>query len=765
MRDIKKAAVIGAGVMGAGIAAHLANADIEVTLLDMTAKLAADGVAKQLKAGGFMDPAFAGRIRTGSTTDDMGLLADADWIVEAVAERLDIKQALYRAIDAVRKPGSIVTSNTSTIPLAALTGGLPDNFAADFAITHFFNPPRRMRLLELVSGPATSAEVSATLHDFGDRTLGKGVVVCKDTPGFIGNRIGNYWMLVAQNEAIELGLDVEEADAVISRPFGVPATGIFGLLDLVGIDLMPMVLRSLQNALPPTDAIQAYVAEPPLVARMIAENRIGRKSGAGYVRLSADRKTRAVTDLLTGDYRPQKPVASESLEASKGDPKALMEHPGKGGRYAAIVMEKALAYAAMLVPEIADTPDAVDDAMRSGYGWKRGPFELIDRLGAGWLKSRLEARGLAVPAYLALAAEKGSFYAVEDGKRVVLLPDGSRKPVAIGEGVITLSALALSTTPVMQTDAANLWDLGDGVACLEFRTKMNTFSVALLESIRAALEHVALNFKALVIGSDAAVFSAGADLRVFLASVEEGGAEAIGRFIDAGHDTFRAIKYAPFPVVGAASGLALGGGCEILLHCAAIQAHAELSIGLVETKIGVVPGWGGCKEMLIRLSAAKDKPHGPVAPAIAAFNLIAPGRVTTSAFEARSLGFLKPTDGISMNRDRLIADAKARALSLLNGYKAPEPMTVTLSGASGAAAITNLIDGEIAAGRMTAHDRVVGTALATVLSGGSDADPARPTSEAAVTALERQAFIDLLQTQPTIERTRYMLETGKPLRN
>ena len=765
MTKITKAGVIGAGVMGSGIAAHLANAGIEVVLLDIEKKFADGGVARQLKANGFMDKSFAGRITTGSTGDDMGLLADADWIVEAVAERLEIKQALYKAIDAVRKPGSIVSSNTSTIPLAALTDGLPESFAADFLITHFFNPPRIMRLLELVSGPKTRPDVTAKIHDFADRGLGKTVVVCKDTPGFIGNRIGNYWMVVAQNEAIAMGLDVEEADAIIGKPFGIPSTGIFGLLDLVGIDLMPTILRSLQNALPKTDAIHDYDAEPALIAKMIAENRLGRKSGAGFVRLSADRKTRDITDLKTGDYRPMKKVASESLDAAKGDARALMEHPGPGGCYASVVMEKSLAYAAALVPEIADRPDAVDDAMRTGYGWKQGPFELIDRLGAGWLVDRLEARGLTVPAYLALAAAKGGFYSVVDGRRSCLLPDGAVRPVMRGEGVITIADVKLSSKPVVDYGCAALWDLGDGVACLEFRTKMNTFSEALLDAIDAALGEVGRSFKALVIGSDSPVYSAGADLRVFLETVETGGSEALGKFIDKGHRTFMAVKYAPFPVVGAPSGLAFGGGCEILLHCDAIQAHAELSIGLVETRIDVVPGWGGCKEMLVRQYGLAGGTKGPVAPAIATFNLIAPAQVSGSAFEARGLGFLRATDGVTMNRDRLLADAKEKALSLVDGYVAPEPPQLPLSGPSGASAMRNIVESEALAGRATAHDKVVGAALIDVLSGGPNADPLKPTTEDEIIALERRAFIALFETPETVDRVKHMLTTGKPLRN
>lgn len=753
MTTVRKAAVIGAGVMGAGIAAHFANAGVDVVLLDMERRFAVDGVTKQLRAGGFMDPAFAALITPGSIIEDINLLADADWIVEAVAERLDVKQKLYRAIDALRKAGSVVSSNTSTIPLSTLVNGLPEAFARDFLIAHFFNPPRQMRLLELVPGTYTRPEAAAAVRDFADRLLGKAVVDCKDTPGFIGNRIGTYWMAVAMNEAISLGLDVEEADAVISRPFGIPSTGIFGLLDLVGIDLMATILQSLQRALPPTDAFQRYPAEPPLLTRMIAENRIGRKSGAGFVKLSADRKSREIVDLATGEYRIQRILASESLDASKGDAKALMEHDGIGGRYAAIVMEKTLAYAASLVPEIADTPDAIDEAMRTGYGWKLGPFELIDRLGADWLTTRLRVRGLPVPAYLALAAQKGGYYSIQYGKRMGLGPDGEQRPVAVPDDVVTIAALSLSAKPVHSSPAANLWDFGDGVACLEFRTKMNTFSPGLLDEVDRAITRTQSDFSALVIGSDAPVFSAGADLRTFLETVETGGGEALGRFLDRGHATFKRIKYAPFPVVGAASGLALGGGCEILLHCDAIQAHAELSIGLVETRIGVIPGWGGCKEMLLRLNAE---------PPLAAFGLIAPAKVSTSAYDARNLGFLRAGDGITMNRDRLLGDAKRKALELAENYAPPKPSLIVLTGLSGASAIRDMLDGEAAGGRLTAHDRVVGETLCSVLTGGQSAGPVQ---EDAILALEREAFIDLLAMPASVARVRHMLETGKPLRN
>lgn len=766
MSVIKKAAVIGAGVMGSGIAAHLANAGLNVVLLDIKQAFADAGVARQLKAGGFMDPDFAERVQTGTVDHDLQTIDDADWIIEAVAERLDIKQALYRNIDAIRKPGSIVSSNTSTIPLAALTAGLPERFSQDFLITHFFNPPRIMRLFELVAGPQTAPATTTAIADFADRKLGKSVVRCKDTPGFIGNRIGNYWMAVAQNEAIRLGLDVEEADAILSKPFGIPSTGVFGLLDLVGIDLMPTLIRSLQEATPTGDAIKDCDAEPPLVARMIRENRLGRKSGAGFVRLSVDRRQRDVTDLTTGEYRPQRKVDSASLRESGNHPKTLMAHPDRGGQYAAAVMEKTLAYAAALVPDIADTPFDVDEAMRTGYGWKQGPFELIDRLGADWLAQRLSASGQAIPAYLALAAQQGGFYSVRTGRRTCLLPDGRLQPQQRAPGILLLADLALSRQPAAQWNTANLWDLGNGVAGLAFQTKLNTFNPALLADIHTALDFTQGRFQALVIGSDAAVFSAGADLRIFLETLEQGGRAALERFLIQGQETFQAVKYAPFPIVGAAAGLALGGGCELLLHCDAIQAHAELSMGLVETRVGVIPGWGGCKELLLRLQATQQHAPTPsdssLLPAIAAFKLIAAAQVSGSAFEARKLGFLRNGDGISMNRDRLLADAHARALALAERYQPPSPADILINGEAGLAAQLQPASSDAHTGLLSDHDRIIHAALAKVLGGGRNA---RTVPESALLALEREAFLDLLATPSSLARVRHMLDTGKPLRN
>jgi 3-hydroxyacyl-CoA dehydrogenase len=765
MGSIQKVAVIGAGVMGSGIAAHMANAGLDVVLLDLDAAFAASAVEKQIKIGGFMTSGLAGRVTTGSTADDLELLADADWVVEAVAERLDVKQGLYRQIEAVRKPGSIVSSNTSTIPLATLVDGMPDAFARDFLITHFFNPPRRMRLLELVSGPGTSAEAIASVTEIADVALGKSVVKAKDTPGFIGNCIGVYWLLASVHEAIALGVDVEEADAVLGKPFGIPSTGVFGLLDLIGIDLMASVLASFRASLRAGDAMLEFAELPPLVAEMIAAGRIGRKGGAGFYRVSADRRTREVIDLATGQYRPQRAAGSDSLDAARGDLRALVAHSGSGARFAAAAMAKTLAYAASRVPEIAESPAAVDEAMRLGYGWTHGPFELIDTLGGEWLRAHLLEQGRPVPHLLDEAIAGGGFYATRDGRRACLAPGAGFQAMTRQEGVFSLADHKLVSEPVEETSDASLWDMGDGVGLIELHTKLNTLSPGVLAALDLFTDLAAGRFKALVIGSDAPYFSAGADLRVFVEAAEAG-PERFAGYLRQGQQVFRKIKYLPIPTIAAAAGAAVGGGCELMMHCAAVQAHAELNVGLVETSVGVVPAWGGCKELLLRLSEARPgRARGPVAPAAAAFDLIGSARISTSAHDAGSLGFLRERDGITMNADRLLADAKALALRLADGYQPPEPRLLVMSGPSGAAALKSGLHGHELAGRATAHDRVVCEALIGVLTGGASADPTRPIPEDVAFGLEQEAFLRLYATPATQDRVRHMLATRKPLRN
>ncbi|HEY5597868.1 MAG TPA: 3-hydroxyacyl-CoA dehydrogenase NAD-binding domain-containing protein [Kiloniellales bacterium] len=774
---IERAAVIGAGVMGSGIAAHLANAGIPVLLLDVPSSngkgrnaLAEGAIARMLKTdpAPFMHARAAKLVTPGNTEDDLGKLADVDWIIEAVIEDLAIKQALYKKIEAVRRTGSLVTSNTSTLPLATLTDGLPARFAGDFLITHFFNPPRYMRLLELVAGPKTRAEALSTLADFADRRLGKGVVVCHDTPGFIANRIGSFWLQCAAVEAIDHKLSVEEADAVMGRPVGIPKTGVFGLLDLVGLDLMPKVDASLAAALPPEDAYHGIRRPWPLLDRLIAEGYTGRKGKGGFYRLETggEQRVKQAINLETGDYAAVGKPALESLAASKaGGLAALVAHPDRGGRYAWAVLSQVLAYAATHVPEIADTVPDVDRAMRLGYNWKYGPFELIDRLGAAAFAAGLEKDGKPVPPLLQLAADKGSFYRVHEGRLQFLATDGTYADVVRPDGVLLLEDIKRASRPLKKNGSASLWDIGDGVACLEVHTKLNTIDPDVLSMVETAIRTVSRQFKALVIYNEGSQFSAGANLGLALFAANTGLWPMIESMVEQGQKALRGLKAAPFPVVAAPSGLALGGGCEFLLNADAVQAHAESYIGLVEAGVGVVPGWGGCTEMLTRLAADPKRPKGPMPPVAAAFETIGMAKVAKSAFEAKELGFLRAGDEITFNRDRLLADAKAKALALAEDYAPAEPAALVLPGASGQATLRFAVRDLRAKGVATPHDVTVAEALAEVLCGGADADIAEPTPADRVLALERAAFMRLVRTEPTLERMEHTLTTGKPLRN
>ena len=774
--EIRRAAVIGAGVMGAGIAAQIANAGIGVDLLDILPKEGTrrDLIAEQaIERLGKTEPRplmhrdNARLIRPGNIEDHLDRLKDCDWIVEAVVENLEIKRALYRRVLAVKRPGAILSSNTSTMRLSELVEGLPSGAAGDFAITHFFNPPRYMRLLEIVAGPAGRTPALQALADFADRRLGKGIVWCRDTPGFVANRIGVFWLQCASLEAAEGGLTVEEADAVMSQPVGIPKTGIFGLLDLVGLDLQPHVDESLAAALPASDPYHAIRRNWPLFHKMIADGFTGRKGKGGFYRMvrnGAEKHLEAL-DFKTGQYRPLIEARLDSVAAAKTGLRDLVEHPDKGGRYAWRVLSRLLSYAAHAAPEIAEDVASVDRAMRLGYNWKRGPFELIDRMGAAWFAERLAADKQAVPPLLAAAAKAGGFYREGDGQRQQLSFAGGYIPIPRAEGVLLLDDVKRAGKPLASVASASLWDLGDGVACFEQHSKMNSIDGESLALLKQSVEGLAKRgMKALVIYNEGENFSAGVNLGLALFSANLAMWPMMEDMVAAGQAAYKAVKYAPFPVVGAPAGMALGGGCEILLHCAAIVAHAESYIGLVETGVGLVPGWGGCKEMLAR-GLAPGLPKGPMPAAIHAFETIAAAKVGRSAAEARDLGFLKASDEIVMNRERLLAAAKAKALALVKDYKPPAPAEFHLPGPSGKTALMLAADVFVHQGKATAHDRVVAEALANVLSGGPEADQTIATTEDKITRLEREAIMGLMRLPKTLARMEHTLDTGKPLRN
>ncbi|MDD2796182.1 3-hydroxyacyl-CoA dehydrogenase/enoyl-CoA hydratase family protein [Acidocella sp.] len=790
MEEIRSIAVIGAGVMGASIAAHAANAGANVLLLDVVKpgeanrNAVAQGAIERLKK---MDPAplmgknAVGRIKTGNIEDDLGALKDVDWIVEAVVERLDIKQGLYQKLDAVRKPGSVVSSNTSTIPLKELCSGLPGSFTRDFCITHFFNPPRYMRLLEIVGG---EGEQFAPLHKFADEKLGKTVIKCNDTPGFIANRIGTYWIQSAMVLALEFGLEVEEADAIMGKPVGFPSTGVFGLMDLVGIDLSPHVNASLARLLPPSDVFHSMNRDTAMIGTMIAQGYTGNKGKGGFYRSTrgADgKRVKAALNLQAAakgdlEWRPSVRAEIAQVKDARADIKKLLEDSSKFGKYAWGVLGRVLVYAASLVPEIAGDIADIDAAMRLGYTWKFGPFELIDRIGAEWVSAHLAELGLTVPPILQQIGADKFYRANAAGVLEQFALGGGYKPIRRAPGILLLEDIKRVQTPLFSNKVASTWDLGDGVLCFEIHAEirhamLNMLDGDVLSILEKTLSLVGKSYKALVLYNDdlremphKTNFSTGANIGMayMLANIRLWG--KIEGFIKDGQKLYTAMRNAPFPVVGAPAGRALGGGCEMLLHCSAVQAYAESYIGLVEVGVGLVPGWGGCTTMLSRWQEDSKMPKGPMPAVAKVFEIISTATVSRSAAEAIELKFMRPSDGITMNRDRLLGDAKARALALVAGYAPPQALALHLPGPSGRVALALALEGFHKRGIATDHDVTVSGALADVLSGGK-VEYADELSETDVMTLERQSFMALIRTKQSQARIKSIIDSGKPLRN
>lgn len=769
--NIQKVGVIGAGVMGASIAAHITNAGIPVYLLDIVPNdatnrnvIAETAVKKLLDSepAAFMHKNNARLITTGNIEDNLNWLADADWVIEAVVENPQIKQSLYQKLYAVCKQDCLISSNTSTLPLALLVKDMPDSFKRRFIITHFFNPPRYMRLLELVSSPATDPAFVAAVSQFADIKLGKNCVPCKDTPGFIGNRIGIYWLLYGLLNAIENGITVEQADGIMPN-FGIPKTGIFGLLDLVGLDLIPPILKGMKLALPPQDAFHEVNHLPDIVQKMINDGYTGRKGKGGFYRLNKvdGARIKESINLVTGDYcKSEKADLTAIKDGQKAGLQVLLSHPEPVAQYAWRVLSHTLCYAASLVPEISDDITGIDAAMRDGYNWKFGPFELLDQIGVPWFVDKLKSENRIVPPLL---AKNSSMYSTDSGRLAFADLNGNHHPVQRAEGVLLLSDIKQQTKPILKNGSASLWDIGDGVACLEFHSKMNTLDMDSMAMINQSIDKVSQEFKALVIHNDAENFSAGANLGLLMKAIHESDWSTVELLIKTGQQTYQRLKYAPFPVVAAPSGLALGGGCEILLHCDAVQAHAELYMGLVEVGVGLIPGWGGCKEYLRRCLQLK-RPGGPIPPVVKAFQTIGLASVSKSAFDAKELLYLGANDSITMNKDRLLADAKTKALALAKDYAPPKPYLYPMPGKTAKVLLDMGIKAFHLIGKATDYDVIVSGQLAHVLSGG-ESDFTAPLTEDDILALELEAFLALVKQPGTLARLDHMLKTGKPLRN
>ena len=785
---IRKAAVIGAGTMGCGIATHLANAGVPCLLLDIVpdgegerSRIASDAIAGALKSrpASFMDPSSAALLTAGNIEDDLGALEDCDWIIEAVTENLQVKRDIYSRIASHRRPGSIVSSNTSGISLGLLVEGFDEDFRSSFLVTHFFNPPRYMYLLELVRGPDTSEEVFSAVRNFAEVRLGKGVVECKDTPNFIANRIGVLCMGASCVYQEETGLSIEEIDAITGPVIGRPKTATFKLHDLVGIDVALMVMKNVYDLVPDDESRELFKA-PAFLQRMVDEGRLGRKSGGGFYRKEG--KDILVLDLESFEYREAREVSFPSLESAreaKGLPakiQALVSGDDPASVYVWKLLSETMLYSARRVPEICDDLVSVDRALRWGFNWELGPFELWDALGVRATVERLEEEGREVPALVEalLSGGKDRFYSVAgEGagrRRSVFVPGGGTlETIEDRAGIILLDNVRMRGEPLESNPSASVLDIGEGVLCVEFHSKMNTISGATLELVRRGVDAAEQGgYAGLVIGNQAPNFSVGANIKELASAALEKDWKTIEGMIRGFHATALKLRYSSIPVVCAVQGMALGGGCEIPLACDAIQAAAETYIGLVELGVGLIPAGGGTREMACR--AAEAVPPGyPVDSfgfLMRYFENIAMAKTSGSAAEARQLGYLRPVDGISMNRDRALCDARTRVLAIAaEGYRPPCPRhSVKVAGGPGIAELQILLSQYSGGGFISEYDEFLAGRFAYALCGGN-IDAEFPVSEQYLLDLECEVFLGLLGEQKTLDRISHTLKTGKPLRN
>jgi len=755
---IRSAAVVGAGTMGAQIAAHLANAGVPTILLDLTADIARQGLkrAAALKPDPFFTREAAALITTGGLDRDLDRVADVDWIVEAVVEQIEVKQQLLERIDAVRKPGTLISSNTSGIPIALLAEGRSADFRRHWLGTHFFNPPRYLHLVEVIPTRDTDPASVARLSSFADHRLGKGVVVAKDTPNFIANRIGLFGVIQTL-KALESGeYTIEEIDAITGPSLGRPKSATFRTMDIAGIDVLGHVARNLAERLTDDESRRAF-ALPALIQKLIEKGWIGEKAGQGfYKKVGSDILT---LEPATLEYRPRKSARLGSLEAAQSIAdageriKALFLGTDRVGTFLRATLGPTLVYAARVAPEIAHSIDDVDRAMQWGFGWDLGPFEIWDAIG---VPTVLQA--LTIPNPPPLVAE-----VVTSGRTRFR---NNRVPPAARDLQI-LRAAKERERVVRRNAGASLVDLDDGVLALELHSKLNTIGGDTIEMLHAAVKEAAANFQALVIGTDAPDFSAGANLMLVLLEAQEGNWDEIDLMVRSFQRAMMALRYADVPVITCPAGVALAGGCEIVIHGDRVQAAAESYIGLVEVGVGLIPAGGGTTTMVARETDRAPAGNVDLLPFTqSAFETIGFGKVSASAEHARQLGLLRDVDEITMNRDRLMADAKALALTRVReGYRPPPRRTaIRVGGETVFAALKLGVHLAWRGGRIGDHDAVVGRALARVLSGGSLATQTT-VSEEYLLDLEREAFLKLCGEPKTLERIQYTLKTGKTLRN
>lgn len=763
-QTINKVAVIGAGTMGAGIAGQVANAGVEVWLLDLASEgenvnaVAQRGLERlhNPDSPGLMSKEAESRIHIGNIRDDFDQLADCDWIAEAVVERLDIKQDLYRRIEAITNDQTIVTSNTSTIPISLLTEGMSAAFCERFAITHFFNPVRFMRLLELVRGEQTRQEVMDTLDAFCEQRLGKGVVVCADTPGFLGNRVGVFAIQCALHEAVKLGLSPAEADAIFGRPMGIPKTGVFGLYDLIGIDLMADVAKSLETILPASDAFHQYAQPLALMTTMIANGQTGNKGGKGFYRDTDD--GREVLDLATNEYqslqRLQLPLALQAEAEGVG---VLLQDQGKYGQFAWRVLSSTLNYAAHLLPEVGHNLVPIDDAMKLGYNWIYGPFELLDQIGVDYFISRMQSEG-RTPAPFLLQAQGQSFYSTTTGQLASLEYQGGYTPIERTEGVLRFSELRQTLTPINSNAKASWW-VFNNAAIVEFHSKANALDDLSMAILMDALQQAkVMGLDGVVVHNDAQHFSCGVNLVAFRELFEASDWAGMDKFLHDFQKTVVAMRQSDLPVVAACAGMSIGGGFEVVLHADKVICHGNSVMGLVESGVGVVPGGGGCKETLYRWF---EKTGDMEKAAWKAFMNLGYGRTATSPIEATEQAMIRADDRYLMNRDRILSSALAQLKDVL---KTPAREPLTMVGQPIFAAMQEWLTNAHSKGILTPHECTVGTEMARIVTGG-DVAPGTIMSEQDLFNAERDSFLRLAKTAETQERIVTMLDLGSPVRN
>jgi len=777
MRTIRRVAVLGAGTMGSRIAAHFANAGVPSLLLDVIVPgqpnrnaAALKGIENALKQrpGGFFTDERARLIRPGNFEDDLSQLPECDWIIEAIVESLEPKRDLWCKVQAHSNADAILSTNTSGIPLAKISEGFPAEFRRRFLGTHFFNPPRYLHLLELIPGPETDPRILSDVEEFADRRLGKGVVRAKDTPNFIANRIGSFFAGSIAKTMVEDDLTIEEVDALTGPLIGLPKSASFRLIDIVGLDVWAFVGTNLYN-LAPNDPWRDRFLALDFEKKMIERNWLGEKTGQGFYKRigKGDSKEILALDWKTLEYHPAEKPRFPSVEAARNIEdlgerlRTLLRSDDRAGRFLWKVLSDVFLYSAEMIPEISDRIVEIDRAMRWGYANKLGPFELWDALGFVDVITRLEIDRRPKPANIKSALTRGvlSLYRQPEpaGRPVTEYFDflsNSYQPIPPRPGIISLADRKRSHGVVLKNPGASLIDLGDGVLCVEFHSKMNTLGEDSIAMLHAGLEETSRNFEAMVIANEGENFSVGANLMMVLLAAQEGEWDELNLAIHRFQQANMALKYAAKPVVAAPFARTFGGGCEIVLHSTRAQASAETYIGLVEVGVGLIPGGGGCKELLVRLKDFRR-----------VFELIGYAKVSSSAEDAQRLGLLHRADAVSMNPERLIGDAKALALSLAPSYSPGVPRSdIKVAGESGYALLKIGAWSARQGHFISDHDMTIGEKLAYVLTGG------RLTGEQAVSEqylldLEREAFLSLCGNPKTQERMAYMLKTGKPLRN